>query len=121
MKEILIVDDSVFLRNRLRQTLAEAGYRVQEAPNGKEAIGRCTNHRFDAILTDLVMPVMDGFQFLEQLHQSGSRVPVMVLTADVQNTSRHRCEELGVRCVHSKPIDPVSLLEAVQRLVTPTT
>ncbi|MEZ5400098.1 MAG: response regulator [Bryobacteraceae bacterium] len=121
MNPVLIVDDSMFIRNRMRQVLAGAGYLVEEASNGRAALdkiaGRERGCGFDGIVTDLVMPEMDGFSLLAALRDGGSRIPVLVMTADIQNTTRSRCEELGARYVLNKPVNADQLLETLGRMI----
>jgi len=79
---ILVVDDEVLVRETVGELLADEGYTVDQASDGAEAIARVLEHRPDAILLDLMMPGMNGRQFLDAMRGLGhGDVPVVVMTA----------------------------------------
>jgi len=80
---VLLVEDDVDTRDVMARTLDKAGWRVIEAGNGREALDRLAKGRPDLILLDLMMPVMDGFDFLLEMrtHAEWRDIPVIVLTA----------------------------------------
>ena len=113
---ILVVDDDAGIRESIRDLLELEGYTVQTAEHGRQGLVVLQRERPCMIVLDLMMPVMDGRQFLQALHGSGdpaaSGIPVTVVTALDQArelAQRYHCE------VMSKPIDPDELLEAVRR------
>lgn len=81
--QILIVEDDPLLRELLRQMLATSEWEIVETQNGREAIEQVQKQTPDLILLDLMLPEMDGFEFLQQLRQTakGRSIPVVVLTA----------------------------------------
>ncbi len=113
MATILIVDDSGFQRAFLSKALVEDGHGVLEAANGARALEVAAAEQPDCILTDLIMPDMRGLVVLETLQQQGSEIPVVVLTADIQEEVEARCLELGAACVLHKPIKPERLRETI--------
>ena len=112
MESILIVDDSSFTRNRLRETLVAGGYRVDEARHGLEALEKLDQGIFSCVLTDLLMPEMDGFELLERLSKMKSSPPAIVLSSDIQKTSRDKCQQLGAKAFLNKPPKGNELLSA---------
>lgn len=79
---VLVVEDDGDMRAWLRRALEDDGWRVVEAGNGKEALDLIAGRtRVDVILLDLMMPIMDGFEFIERLQKQGPHPPVIVLTA----------------------------------------
>ena len=106
MPTILIVDDSGFQRSFLKKTLEEDGYDVLQAENGDEALQVAAEEHPDGILTDLIMPDMRGLALLEALRRQGSEIPVVVLTADIQEGVQQRCLEMGAARVLHKPVKP---------------
>jgi CheY-like chemotaxis protein len=114
MKKILIVDDSMFMRNRIKKALTGAGYAVTEATQGQEALEKFGQDQFDCVVTDLVMPILDGIGLLTALRASHPQMPVVVLTADIQQTTRAQCEELKATCFLNKPPDPALLVQSVE-------
>jgi CheY-like chemotaxis protein len=88
---VLVVDDDDDTRSRLRRMLATDGWQVDEADNGRTALDAVAAARPDAILLDLIMPVMDGFAFMEALRRTAPGIPVIVLTgADLGEEDRRR-------------------------------
>ncbi len=109
MTLILITDDSKFQRNIVRNTLQKAGYETVEAVNGKEALIAIEEHQPDAMSLDLLMPELDGFGVLEAMKNKNMKIPVVVCSADIQETTKKRCIELGATGFINKPLKPDSL------------
>ena len=90
---VLVVDDDEMSRDGLRSALQQAGWEVAEADNGQIALTRLKEARPDAILLDLMMPEMDGFEFLDEVrrHEEWRDIPVIVITArDITSEDRAR-------------------------------
>jgi CheY-like chemotaxis protein len=87
-RRALIVDDDADLRRQLRGLLEKEGWEVDEGADGREALARLAGQKPGLILLDLVMPGMDGFEFLAELQQreEGRSVPVIILTAKELST-----------------------------------
>lgn len=118
---ILVVDDSRLSRRLVVDTLRDAGHRVTEAENGAVALELFCQDQPDCVVTDLLMPVMDGHELLRQLRAVDSDVPVVVATADIQTPSRNACEELGISGFLNKPVQPDELSAVVNAALTQTT
>ena len=120
MTRILVVDDEPPLREVLREALAEEGYAVEAAPDGAAALRRAEQWRPDAIVLDLMMPVMDGWTFLKEraFHPGLSHIPVVVLSAAPQASVR-RVLDLGAAAWLGKPFDLEEVLGRVSDLVKP--
>jgi CheY-like chemotaxis protein len=117
MAKILVIDDSRFSRNRTIAALTEVGHEVIERGDGEQGLAAAQEHAPDCIVLDMLMPVMDGPEFLRQLRASGSRLPVVVLTADIQASSRAICEQLGVSGFLNKPLRAEQLVQRVAEIV----
>ena len=117
MPKILIIDDSNFGRRRMQQALAAAGHDVVEAADGAAGLTAVANHQPDCIVTDLLMPVVDGQTFLASLRAQGSKVPVIVVSADIQTTTRQKCMALGISAFLNKPQRMDELLACIGRAV----
>jgi CheY-like chemotaxis protein len=116
VKRILVVEDNPDLRELLADALDDAGYDVEQVTNGAEALARAEVSLPDAILLDLMLPVMDGAEFLRarQGRPLLARVPVMVLTA---HPFHYRIlDGLGATLVVRKPYNLDELLDAVALL-----
>lgn len=117
MISILIIDDAAFSRRMLRKYIEAEGYTVLEATNGKEAIEMVHEHQPDCILTDLLMPEMDGFQLIQALRAKNCDIPVAVISADIQDTSRQRAGDLGVVEFLNKPAKEAEVRQMIQQLL----
>src|SRR5918999_1195801 len=78
---ILVVEDEPLGRNLICEVLRNEGYQVSEAADGAEALGLAQAQRFDLVVSDFVMPKLDGFKLLAQLHSRYPRMPVILISA----------------------------------------
>ena len=81
MLKILIAEDDRELRQLFSHVLMKNGYTVKGVSNGKEALEAMDNDYYDLIISDIMMPVMDGYELVRQLRDSGNTTPVMMITA----------------------------------------
>ena len=81
MLKILIAEDDTELRQLFSHVLQKNGYEVCGVSNGKEAMDALNSDYFDLIISDIMMPVMDGFAFVQKLREKGNQTPVMMITA----------------------------------------
>jgi CheY-like chemotaxis protein len=120
IRRVLVVDDDDAIREVVQTSLElVAGWDVQVASNGAEAVDLCSADPPDAVLLDVMMPAMDGPTTFARL-QADPRtrdVPVVLLTAKVQPAERRRWEDLGVAGVLGKPFDPMTLPAEVADLL----
>ncbi|MBF0302211.1 MAG: response regulator [Desulfamplus sp.] len=118
MATILIIDDSWLTRRGVKRILSSQGYIVNEAENGLQGMKLILAKEIpvDAIILDLLMPEMSGTEFLEKLNENNIKIPVIVLTADIQHTVKSKCIELGAKGFINKPPDPEHLLNIVSSL-----
>jgi two-component system chemotaxis sensor kinase CheA len=119
---ILIVDDSAIQRHHLTSVLGEAGYSFEIAENGFEGLKRVRNRQHSAICVDVVMPLMDGFEFTERLRAmpAHARTPVLFITSQASQVVRERAVNLGVKDYFEKPVDGDRLLAALDEKCLPT-
>lgn len=115
MALILVIDDSTFQRHTIRTMVESAGHRVLEARNGREGLEVVGAKQPDCVLMDLIMPELNGFAMLKAFQDSGSKIPVVIVTADIQHSTYQQCLELGAVAVLNKPIRPDELHKTVQR------
>jgi signal transduction histidine kinase len=108
---ILVVDDEELNRILLSTNLQESGYTVETAEDGQEALKMLRAQPFDAVLLDLIMPRMDGYQVLAEMKQDTvlRRTPVIVISSADEMDSIVRCIEMGATDYLAKPFDPILL------------
>jgi CheY-like chemotaxis protein len=113
---ILIVDDEDDIREVAALSLETmAGWKVVVASSGAQGLARAIEFQPDAIVLDVMMPVMDGPATFRELRKNPAtaHIPVLLLTAKVQSTDQRRFADLGVEAVLFKPFDPLTLADQI--------
>lgn len=120
-RTILLIEDHADTRDVYSTMLRGAGYRVITATHGGEGVRLAREHVPDAVVTDLGMPALDGWQATELLKQdpATAHIPIIAMTAHTQNFYRGRAEIAGCDVFLEKPCPPDVLLSAIQRLLAP--
>jgi CheY-like chemotaxis protein len=118
---ILVVEDADDVRDALRLTLEALGAGVSVARDGLEALEAIASSPPDAVLCDLQMPRMDGFEFLERLHADagGPHPPVIAITGPGRGMRRRRTAGAGFAAHLDKPVDQQALIRAIEMATLP--
>ncbi|AZV46970.1 response regulator [Nautilia sp. PV-1] len=116
-KKVLVVDDDPINRKLIVKILSKKGFEAIEAGNGVEAFSVLENNDINIILLDIVMPVMDGIEFLKEIKTKPEYInlPIIILTTD--DSKKIEAMSLGANDVIIKPISPVTLLETIEKYV----
>jgi two-component system chemotaxis response regulator CheY len=112
-QRVLIVDDSALSRRTLRQILEPEGYEVVEAEDGLVALERYFLEKPDVVLLDLVMKGMYGLEVLTKLRELDAGAKVVVVSADIQTSSKELVEQAGAKAFVNKPFDRGEILSAL--------
>lgn len=115
-KTILVIDDEERLRSLLDAYFAQQGFRVVTAADGREALGVARRERPDLVILDLMMPVMDGYEFM-RLYRRECDAPVIILTARVDDSDKVLGLELGADDYVTKPFSPRVLVARVRAVL----
>jgi two-component system chemotaxis response regulator CheY len=117
-KVILTVDDSRTMRDMLRMALADAGFSVVQAEDGQHGLDVLQGEKPDVIITDINMPRLDGFGFIEGVRRDPRHraVPILVLTTESDAEKKNRARRAGATGWIVKPFDPVKLVDAIRRV-----
>ncbi|MCZ6829308.1 MAG: response regulator, partial [Gammaproteobacteria bacterium] len=107
---VLVVDDGAENRELLQLVLEDQGLRVSTAENGANALQMALNRRFDYILMDVQMPVMDGYTAVGEMRERGLTLPIVAMTAEAMQGSEQKCLDAGFSGYQSKPVDIDRLL-----------
>lgn len=122
MKRILLVDDDEDFRRLLRETLETAGYYIETAAEGAEALKLYQRHIFDLVVTDIIMPGKEGLETIVELHGLNPALKIIAMSgggcleADGYLEMAH---ELGASKTIAKPFTPDEILESVAGLLNP--
>jgi two-component system, chemotaxis family, chemotaxis protein CheY len=116
----LVVDDSQAMRRSLVFALQRlTGLLCDEAADGAEGLKKLSHARFDLVLTDINMPLMDGLKLIHHIRQSDAHrsVPVVVITTEAAAADRSRAMALGASAYLVKPVQAHTVLETVKSLL----
>ncbi len=115
MATILVIDDQEPIRALLRESLEAAGYEVLEASNGRLGLELFQERSADLIITDIVMPEMDGLELMLELTRNFLNVKVIAISGGLESEGTlHVAKLLGARQTFHKPLDMDKLLSAVR-------
>ena len=114
-KVALVVDDSALTRKFIVDYLKPLEMEVLQTSNGKDAMSFLLAKKIDVLLLDLLMPDVTGWEVLEFMRKKEIQIPTIIISADVQDSTRKRCFELGAFAVTHKPPKESELQEAVQK------
>jgi two-component system, chemotaxis family, chemotaxis protein CheY len=119
MSKILVVDDSVTMRQMIAFTLEKAGHEVELADNGNTALIACDKERFDLVITDINMPGMGGFELIKELRmrQATRTKPILVLTTEGDAEKKAAGRAAGATGWIVKPFNPQALLDVLPRVL----
>jgi CheY-like chemotaxis protein/HPt (histidine-containing phosphotransfer) domain-containing protein len=115
--DVLLVEDNIVNQKLAIALLERWGHVVTVADNGQSALERLAQHRFDLVLMDMMMPVLDGLEATRQFRRTelGSRTPIVAMTANVMPGDRERCIQAGMDDYISKPITTAELQRVLSR------
>jgi|GEM_PF-2042060 len=123
--DVLLIEDGLDNQRLFKHILTKAGARVTLAENGKEGLAVALERRdeggqFNVILTDMQMPVMDGFEATRRMRDGGISAPIVALTANAMKEDREKCLAAGCTDFLTKPIERSKLIEVVAKYSTMT-
>ncbi len=117
---ILVVDDESDVVDLLVECLTDSGYQAITAKNGQQALKKYEKYRPDLVISDVVMPGIDGVALAKQLQATAPEVKVVLMTGyapDVRKKLGHSINELGVICLVEKPFGLIELLSTIHVLL----
>ncbi|PTO39650.1 DNA-binding response regulator [Enterococcus mundtii] len=117
MNRILLVENDERLQQLYQSVLERAGFLVFAVANGTEALKRLESTQVDVIITDIMMPVMDGYELLETLRSSRIETPVLIITAKADFEDKKKGFQLGTDDYMTKPVDVNEMVLRVEALL----
>lgn len=120
-KTILIVDDSITLRQVIAIALKSAGYDVIEGEDGVDGLSKLTGQKINLIISDVNMPNMDGLTMVTKIKENPAYkfTPIIMLTTESGGDMKERGRAAGVKAWMVKPFNPTQMLDAVSKLISP--
>lgn len=118
MAKILVVDDSASMRQMVKFSLEASGHSIVEAADGKSGLNTAKLAQFDLVLTDVNMPIMDGFELTKELRKlpSFKFTPIIMLTTESDSNKKMQGKAAGVTGWIVKPFQPEKLIAIVNKL-----
>lgn len=116
MPRILIVDDEKMIRNVVKEYAEFEGYETKEAEDGMEAVGICRKEDFDIIVMDIMMPRLDGYSAIKEIHKT-KPIPVIMLSARGEEYDKLFGFEIGIDDYVVKPFSPKELLARIKAVL----
>jgi two-component system chemotaxis response regulator CheY len=116
---ILAVDDSPSMRKMITYTLCEAGYQCDCAENGQDALEKAAEKKFDLVIMDINMPVMNGIDAIGELRKTDDykSAPIIVLSTESRDEIKQKGRKAGATGWIVKPFDPDKLIAAMKRVL----
>lgn len=117
MAKILVIDDAKFMRTVIKKIVHELGHETIEAVDGREGLERINAERPDVVLTDIIMPEMDGPEMLAFLRNVHLEENIIVISANLQDAIKEQLLDLGVSYFFGKPPGKEKLRIAIDQLL----
>lgn len=119
MSRILVIDDDSLLRATLRVAFGKVGHQVEVAEHGQKAVQIMNEALFlpDLVITDMVMPEMDGLEVIQYFRTHYPDIPLLAISGEAPESFLHLAGRLGARATMRKPLPHAGLLELVERLL----
>lgn len=116
MKNVLVIDDSRTMREMIEFSLKNK-FNITLACDGKEGLTKVTTDKYDCIITDLNMPIMDGIEFISSVRNMKNFTPILMLTTESDNEKKIKGKNAGATGWLVKPFDPEKLINTVNKVV----
>ena len=117
-KAVLVIDDEAIVRVSCKRVLEPQGYEVALTERGEDALKMLQEKEFDVVITDLLMPDMDGLEVLKRIKQQWAHIPVIIITGYGTASTAAKALELGAFEVIEKPFTPDAILQVVNRALS---
>ncbi|WP_295899088.1 response regulator [uncultured Vibrio sp.] len=119
MTKILAVDDSISIRQMVSHTLKDAGYEVETANDGSDALKKAQQTKFDVVISDVNMPIMGGFDLVRAIRGKPQYkfIPILMLTTETSTEKKQEGKSAGATGWLVKPFNPETLLKTLKRVI----
>ena len=118
MAKILAVDDSEPMRQIVQQTLIRGDHDVELATDGTDGLRKFSRDAYDLIITDINMPVLDGFGLVRGIREQNKHIPILALTTEGEQDQRRAGEQAGVDGWIVKPFKPAQFLAIIKQVLS---
>ena len=116
MKRILVIDDNLMIRKIIRNIFIKENYEIEEAENGVEGLEMIENKSYDLVITDILMPKMEGLELIMHLKRDFPKIKIIAISGG-KPYYLYMAKKLGIERVFTKPLDLQELLNAVKKII----
>lgn len=116
MKKILVAEDDRNLSRSLDTWLTLEGFQVVTVYDGKEALKKLLHHKYDLLITDIVMPQLNGMDLISQIRQINTELPIMVVSGKLNQELILDLQKMDVRFILPKPIKPMEFRRVIDEV-----
>ena len=119
-KHILVVDDDEMMRAFVKELLKVNNYKISEAANGKAGLKEFRDNTPDLVITDIIMPEMEGISFIRELRAHNKDIPIIAMTGNVHGRMEEFLDissKLGADAILRKPIKSQEFIETINKLI----
>ena len=116
MKRILIVDDNLMMRRLIRNVFKDDNYVIKEARNGMEGLKLIDNKQFDLVITDIVMPEMEGIEFIMEIKKNYPETKIIAISGG-KPYYLYVAKKLGIDAVFTKPLNHADFVDTVKSII----
>jgi len=116
MKKILLAEDDKNLSRSVDILLTLDGYEVISVYDGEEALNKLLRQKFDLLITDIVMPGLNGVDLIKKIRKLNQDIPIMVVSGKLNDSLIEQLESSGIQYILPKPINPTRFRKMVQKI-----
>lgn len=116
MNRILVVDDNVMIRKVIKNIFKEENYDIEEAENGEEGLDLIKKKKFDLVITDIIMPKMEGLELIMHIKRDFPDIKIIAIS-EGKPYYLYMAKKLGTEKVFTKPLDLHDFLDAVKKII----
>lgn len=118
MKRILVVEDEIAINEMVKEILESYDYEVDQAFNGMEGLEKFNEKKYDIVISDIMMPLMDGYELVKIIRNKNKKIPLVMLTAKREEEDEVIAFDLGISDYIKKPFSIKILLHRINNLLT---
>ncbi len=116
MKRILVVDDNIMIRKLVRNIFINEDYEIEEAENGVEGLEKIRENSVDLVITDIIMPEMEGLELIMHLKKDFPNIKIIAMSGS-KPYYLYMAKKLGIEKVFTKPLNLHEFLNAVKKII----
>ncbi len=115
MAKVLIVDDEEMICDLLKRSLSIEGFQTDTAENGMLGLQKCAENKYDLVISDILMPEMDGITMMEKIKDAQPEIPIILITGYAKQYTARKATEAGASDFLTKPFRNAEIMKSVRK------